>query len=183
MARLFLLRHAKSAWDDPMIRDFDRPLNVRGRAAATLMGRHMADHALIPDKVLCSSARRTRETFAGVIPYFGADLECRFLQQLYEAPEAAYLKAIKELGGSAKALMLIGHNPTIQTFAGSLIDRGNPALVEQLHDKFPTAGLAVIDFDLASWNRLEPKSGRIVAFFKPRELELVGATEAAEADE
>ena len=183
MARLFLLRHAKSSWDDPSVADFHRPLNLRGRASAPLMGRHMADHALIPDKVLCSSARRTRETFAGVLPFFSGEMEVRFLKRLYEAPEAVYRKTIADFGGTAKSLMLIGHNPTIQTFALQLIDRGNPVLIEQLQEKFPTAGLAVIDFDLSDWKELAPKSGGIVAFFRPRELELVGAEAAAEVDD
>ncbi|ODN70755.1 SixA phosphatase family protein [Methylobrevis pamukkalensis] len=183
MARLFLLRHAKSSWDDPSVRDFDRPLNLRGRAAASLMGRHMADHALVPDRVLCSSARRTRETFAGVLPFFSADMDVRFVKRLYEAPQSAYLKTIQEVGGTAKSLMLIGHNPTMQSFALDLIDRGNPMFIDQLGEKFPTAGLAVIDFDLGEWGRLAPKSGRIVAFFRPRELELVGAEETAEVDD
>lgn len=183
MARLLLLRHAKSAWGDPTLRDFDRPLNLRGRASAPLMGRHMADHRLAPDRVLCSSARRTRETFAGILPFFATDLSAHFVRRLYETTEAGYLKTIRDLGGPARTLLVIGHNPTIQSFALSMIDRGNPELTEQIREKYPTAGLAVIDVDGDDWSKLVPGTGRIVAFFRPRELELVGGEETEEVDD
>jgi phosphohistidine phosphatase len=183
MARLFLLRHAKSSWDDPGVRDFDRPLNLRGRAAAPLMGRHMADHALIPDRVLCSAARRTRETFGGILPFLPGDFEARFLGGIYECSSETYLPLIRRHGEGARRLMLIGHNPVIQETAISLIGRGNPDLAGAIAEKFPTAGLAVIDFDGDGWADVKPKSGRIVAFFRPRELEVVGEPGGADADD
>jgi phosphohistidine phosphatase len=183
MARLFLLRHAKSSWGDPGVADFDRPLNLRGRASAPLMGRHMADHALVPDRVLCSAARRTRETFAGILPFLSGDFEARFVKGIYDCPSDTYLPLIRRHGEGARRLMLIGHNPVIQETALSLIGRGNPDLVSAIGAKFPTAGLAVIDFDGEGWADVGPGSGRIVAFFRPRELEVVGDPAMADADE
>lgn len=182
MARLLLLRHAKSSWDDPDVVDFDRPLNIRGRASAPIMGRHMADHRLIPDRVLCSSARRTRETLAGLLPHLSADLEIQLTRSIYAASEATYLPYLRRSGGEAKTLLLIGHNPAMQETALALIGHGNPALIEQIKEKFPTAGLAVIDLPSDDWSRLSAGSGRIVAFFRPRELEVVGADAAALLD-
>ncbi len=183
MARLLLLRHAKSSWDDAGLSDFDRPLNLRGRAAAPLMGRHMADHALIPDRVLCSSSRRTRDTFAAILPWMRGDFETQFLRQIYECPGGTYAPVIRRHGGAARTLMLIGHNPVIQDTALSLIGRGNPDLTGAIGAKYPTAGLAVIDFDGEDWSALEPQSGRIVAFFRPRELEVVGDASVSDLDD
>lgn len=184
MARLFLLRHAKSSWDETAIPDFDRPLNLRGRAAAPLMGRHMANHSMRPERVLCSSSRRTRETFAGILPFIQGDFEAQFMRSIYTQTEATYLSILRRHGGIARTLMLIGHNPAIQETATALIGHGNPELTRQIAEKFPTAGLAVIDFDIFNWSGLQPGSGRIVAFFRPRELEVVGGGDAApEADD
>lgn len=182
MRRLLLLRHAKSSWDDSALEDFDRPLSLRGRSSAPGMGRHMADHSLVPDRVLCSTARRTRDTFAGILPFLTADLDVRFLSALYEAGESTMLSLIRKHGSEARALLVIGHNPGIADTALKLVGRGNPAFAEQIRDKFPTAGLAVIDFDGERWADVGPGSGRIVAFFRPRELAAVDA-QAPEVDE
>jgi phosphohistidine phosphatase len=178
--RLLLLRHAKSAWDVAGLADFDRPLAARGRRAATMIGEHLAAHRLIPDRILCSSSRRTRETLIGILPMIPSDLEIRITRDLYEVGSDAYLDCVGALGGSARSLMLIGHNPTMQDTALELIGSGNPALRDEIASKFPTAGLAVIDFDIHKWSELRPRTGRVVAFFRPRELELVGADPVAD---
>ena len=184
MARLFLLRHAKSSWDEPGLADYDRPLNLRGRSSAPMMGRHMADHALVPDRILCSGSRRTRETFAGILPFIKGDFDARFLRAIYSGMALTYRPVIRAHGGTAKTLMLIGHNPTIQETALALVGSGNPDLIADMQQKFPTAALAVIDFDdLDDWSRLEERSGRIVAFFRPKEFEIVGAGPMADADD
>lgn len=183
MLRLLLLRHAKSSWDDPSIADFDRPLNLRGRAAAPLMGRHMADHALKPERVICSSARRTRETFAAILPQLGGDFDALVMRAVYDAPDDGYPGIVRRHGGKARTLLLIGHNPAIQTAATTLIGRGNPDLTAQIGDKYPTAGLAVIDFDAPDWASIAAGGGRVVAFFRPREVEAVDRSAPPDPDE
>lgn len=180
MMRLLLLRHAKSSWDVPGAVDFDRPLATRGRRAATMIGEHLAIHRMLPDRILCSSARRTRETLMGVLPVTDTDLDIRITRDLYDVTADAYIDCIGALGGSARTLLLIGHNPTVQDCALELIGSGNPALRTEIGEKFPTAGLAVIDFEHHRWSELKPRTGRVVAFFRPRELEVVGAEPPAD---
>jgi phosphohistidine phosphatase len=182
MPRLLLLRHAKSTWDDPGLVDYDRPLSARGRRSAPIMGRHMAAHQLLPDRVLCSAARRTRETFAGLLSYFDRDVDARITRQLYDVPASRLIDIVKRDGGEVKSLLVVGHNPSMQEAALSLIGSGNPAFVADITEKFPTAGLAVIDFDVKRFADIVAGSGRIVAFFRPRELEAVDG-ETAETDE
>lgn len=182
MPRLLLLRHAKSSWDDPALPDADRPLSSRGRRAAPMMGRHVATHGLLPHKVVCSTARRARETLAGLLPYLGGDMELRLTRDLYDTSEDHYLDVLRAQGGGARTLLMIGHNPSIRDAALTLVGQGNPALVEAMTEKFPTAALAVIDFEAKRWVDVEPKGGRIVAFFRPRELELVDAADEDEDD-
>ena len=175
MMRLLLLRHAKSSWDVPGQADFDRTLATRGRRAATMIGEHLSTHRLIPDRILCSSARRTRETLIGILPMIASDVDIRITRDLYEVGTDAYIDTITALGGGARTLLLIGHNPTVQETALELIGSGNPALGEEIGEKYPTAGLAVIDFEIHKWSEMRPRTGRVVAFFRPRELEVVGA--------
>lgn len=154
--------------------DFDRPLAARGRRAATMIGEHLAAHRLVPDRILCSSARRARETLIGLLPVISSELEIRVTRDLYEVGPDVYIDTIAALGSAARTLLLVGHNPTVQETALELIGSGNPALRDEIAEKFPTAGLAVIDFDIRKWSELRPKTGRVVAFFRPRELEVVG---------
>lgn len=173
MIRLLLLRHAKSSWDSPDATDFERPLNSRGMKTAPFMGQYMADHALIPDKILCSTARRTRDTLAGLLPAFPNDHTIHLLQRLYDSPERNYIDPIKVYGQAAKTILLIGHCPTIQQTAIDLIGNGNPDLKDEIVAHYPTAALAVIDFDREAWTDIQMHSGRVVAFFRPRDLQLV----------
>ncbi|HKR02167.1 MAG TPA: histidine phosphatase family protein, partial [Pyrinomonadaceae bacterium] len=85
MKKLLLLRHAKSSWDDASLPDFERPLNERGRRAAPLMGEFMRRQKIRPDLVICSPARRTRETIARVLEAAGMTTEVRYDERIYEA--------------------------------------------------------------------------------------------------
>lgn len=173
MPRLLLLRHAKSSWDDTSADDFDRPLNARGRAAAPVMGSHIAALGLSPDKILCSAARRTRETLAAILPYLDDDIDVRITRDLYFAGEDRMIDQIRAHGGSATTLLVIAHAPGLQETALALTGEGNAAIVEKLAEKFPTAGLAVIDFPAGKWVDIEPRSGKIVAFLKPHGRQLM----------
>ena len=173
MPRLLLLRHAKSSWDDTSTDDFDRPLNARGRLAAPVLGSHLAARGLAPDRILCSSARRARETLAGLLPHLDHDLDVRLTRDLYFAGEDRTIDQIRAHGGSVATLMVIGHNPGIQETALALLGDGAPAVIESLAAKFPTTGLAVIDFPAMKWVDIEPKTGRAVAFLRPHGRKLV----------
>lgn len=168
LIRLLLLRHAKSDWSEAGLTDFDRPLNERGRQAAPLMGAHLASHAMQPERILCSTARRARETYALMLPDLAGDCETSLTRRLYDEGEDDYVETIRTFGGKARSLMVIAHNPAMQETALSLIGNGNPALKREIAEKFPTAAVAVIDFDAEAWADIEPASGRVVAFFRPK---------------
>jgi len=170
MLRLLLLRHAKSSWSDPAKPDFDRPLNSRGRAAAPMMGRFMADNGHVPQRVICSTAQRARETLALILPNFVSDMEVSFTRRLYEADGEGYLKAVQS-GGTANTLMLVGHNPSMEDVAMILAPDGDAAGLRLLREKFPTCGLAVIEFDAPRWSETGPGGGRLAAFHTPKAIE------------
>ena len=117
MLTLSLLRHAKSSWKDPTISDHDRPLNARGTAEAPVMGKAMAKHGLDPDLVLCSTARRTRDTLQLVLPELKTEPKIVYEDELYHASPAEMLDLLHGVGGGVNQVLLVGHNPELQSFA------------------------------------------------------------------
>ena len=124
-----------------------------------------------PDRILCSPARRTRETLAPLLPHLGDPNVASIVDDLYEPAAGDYRQFISAHGGSAQRLLVIGHNPAIQLTALSLVASGDETLSNQLSAKFPTGALAVIDFDQVDWSRITPKSGHLSAFIRPRDVE------------
>lgn len=166
MRRLILMRHAKSSWADPGQRDLDRPLNKRGRRAAALLGGWLKKNGYRPDQALVSSARRTQETWAGVVAEAGP-AETRYLPELYHAGPESMLEIVQRAPDAA-CLLLLGHQPGIGAFVARLL--AAPESSADL-EKFPTGATAVVDFDIAGWGELAWGSGRLVDFVAPRALE------------
>src|SRR5690348_2022253 len=138
--RMYLLRHAKSSWDDPQLADHDRPLAPRGRRAATRMGGYLREEGIHPALVLCSSARRARETQRRAA--VGDDV--RVEEGLYGASAQELLARLRRVPRGVESVMLIGHNPGMQDLALSL-GRGGGA-IDEIGVKFPTGALATLVF-------------------------------------
>jgi len=171
MRRLMLLRHAKSDWSMPGERDHDRPLSARGREAAPKMGAYMVRHALLPDLIVASTAKRVVETLDLLLAAFEEKPKVRSEPGVYEAGPNALLEIVKQTPRSVHSLLIIGHNPGLAELAGLLIAAGEVEARQRLIEKFPTAGLAVIDFALDDWGKLHPRAGRLDRFVVPRSLE------------
>jgi phosphohistidine phosphatase len=161
--RLLLLRHAKSSWDEAGLADRDRPLAPRGRRAVELIARHLRDEKISPALVLCSPARRTRETLEGVEP--GGDVKIE--DELYGASEADLLERLRDVPEATESVMLIGHNPAIQELALSLAGGGERR--SDVERKFPTGALATLTVP-DSWRELAPGSAELVEFVRPKDL-------------
>ena len=170
MLRLMLLRHAKSDWSSSGTQDTARPLTQRGETAARLMGGYMARHSLIPQRVLCSPARRTRETWAGIAAQWPTGVEVIFDERLYAATPQMLLSVVRSQDAAARTLLVIGYNPGLQEAAELLIAAGDVELRERLREKFPTAALSVIDFAVNKWSRIHDRSGRLDRYITPRSI-------------
>lgn len=170
MKTLFLLRHAKSSWSNPGLKDFDRPLSGRGRKAAPKMGAFMAEKGLKPDLVLSSSSKRTRETFARFEEGFGEALPVRFLDDLYHSSAGLMLNLAQNAPDDVEKLMLIGHNPGMQDAALSFLAYGPEADIERLDYKFPTAALAHFTFHAEVWPDVDFGEGKLERLVYPKEL-------------
>jgi phosphohistidine phosphatase len=171
MKQLTILRHAKSSRDDPALADIDRPLSNRGRKAGPAIGAFIADAGLVPRRVLCSTAQRTRETYALVNEAWGRSVPVEFLPALYLADAAEIVALLRDLPDDADRVMVIGHNPGLERLADMLAaNRQSPALA-RLRSKFPTGGLAAFELDIDHWRALGPRCGRMTQFKVPRDLD------------
>lgn len=168
--RLILLRHAKSAWPEG-VTDKERPLATRGSKAASLMGEYMVREGLIPDLALVSTARRTQETWALVRKKLPDRVEVHDLDALYEASTTTILEVLAGVEPGFRSVLIIGHNPGIGQLALVLSASGEAHALANMMEKYPTAGLAVIDFDATNWQSIGEGSGRLERFVTPRSLE------------
>lgn len=170
MKRLFVLRHAKSSWASPELRDFDRPLNQRGRTAARLIGREMRARSLRPELVLASPARRVTETLDGLAKGLGATLQIHWDDRIYGASVAELAGLVREADDSTTNLLLVGHNPGLQRLILDLSNDDDGPLRHEVSAKFPTAALAEIEVDAKSWKDVGLGRGRLVGLIRPRDL-------------
>ncbi|HUZ29139.1 MAG TPA: histidine phosphatase family protein [Solirubrobacteraceae bacterium] len=164
---LYLLRHAKSSWDDPGIEDHERPLAPRGRRAARVLADHVHSAGIMPELVLCSSARRTRETLEGVDPPGQWQIE----SELYAASPGTVLARLQSLPDDVRSAMVVGHNPTMQVLVLRLAAAAaSEADLEEVQRKFPTGALATLTFE-GGWSELAPGRARLASYVRPRQLE------------
>ena len=158
---LYLLRHAKSSWKDPEQRDFDRPLNGRGREAAPLVGRLIRKRKLRVDLLLSSPAARARQTAALVKESAGLSAELLFDERVYEADAARLLEVVTQSAEPAEALMLVGHNPGLEELLTFLTGEER---------NMPTAALACVALDVEKWGKVRAQAGRLEWLVRPKEL-------------
>jgi phosphohistidine phosphatase len=168
---LYLLRHAKSSWDQPGQSDHERPLADRGQQAVKLLARYAEQHRINPDLILCSTARRTRETLEGVLPGRTAVIE----PELYVAGHDQLLQRLHYVEADIGSVMLVGHNPALQMLILSLAaseSPGRPPGAEGLDDirrKLPTGALVTLSFD-SPWSELARGRAELVDYIRPKAL-------------
>ena len=161
MKTLLILRHAKSSWDDESLPDHDRPLNKRGKRAAHRMGRLLEEEALWPDLILSSTAERAATTALLVTEAGGFGGDINYLRELYGAGPRDYIEAVSELGGAAGCVMVVGHNPGLETLVQTLTGEWH---------RMPTATLVAVTFEIEDWSDLESADGEIAGVWRPKEL-------------
>jgi phosphohistidine phosphatase len=120
--------------------------------------------------VLCSQAERVRETWQLMAPRLGAQIPSRTLRTIYPGAPSRLLMTLRRAPDEARTLLLIGHNPGLGSLATSLCGAGSRKTLERMSTKFPTAGLAVIDFDIEHWSEVAGGGGRLEAFVRPKDL-------------
>lgn len=167
---LTLLRHAKSGWDDPALRDYDRGLNAKGKRAAALIGGHLHAAAGAFDHVVASPAVRVVETIEQVEHGYGRTLAPKWDRRIYLASAVTLLDIVHEAPAEATHVLLVGHNPGLEDLAMLLVPDSAEPLRAALEAKYPTATIAEISFD-GDWADLAAGSARLTRFVRPRDLD------------
>ena len=170
MKNLYLLRHAKSSRDDPALDDHDRPLAPRGIRACKLMKAHIRKVSIEPDLILCSSAQRATETYTHIAGAFASKTSVCVEDGLYMQESQALLMRLRDLGDQISSVMMIGHNPGLERLALALSKDTETKYLTRMRVKYPSLGLACIEFREQVWSAVGPGRGRLSDFIIPRDL-------------
>lgn len=163
MRELILIRHAKSDWSNPLLDDFERPLNKRGSKNAPFMAKILKKEIQKPDLIISSPSFRTKLTLEYFLKEFEYKGEVIFEKSIYEAPYLNLLKAIKNVDDKYKTIFLIGHNPGLNDLANFLLG--------SFEDNIPTSGVLKIDFDTNSWKNISKDNSKLIFFKYPKMFE------------
>ena len=172
MKMLGLFRHAKSDWNDARLRDFDRPLNMRGQKGAGLMGQHIRDYGTRWSRVIASPAVRVTQTIEIASDAAGSTPPIIWDRRIYLASSMTLLDLLREQGGNPASIIMVGHNPGLEDLIFDLVpDDGSSPLRDTVEEKFPTATFAMLELAIGSWNDIEEGCGKLVHLTRPRDLD------------
>ena len=166
---LYLLRHAKSDWSDGRLADHDRPLAPRGERDTRRMGSFIAEIRPQPSLVLCSSAKRARQTWTEIAAALRGSIELLVEEDLYGASDVDLLARIGRLPENVDSALLVGHNPGMQDLAAELAGEGDDDAMGRLAEKFPTCALASLIVE-GGWKDVVPGSCRLKSLVTPKQL-------------
>jgi phosphohistidine phosphatase len=170
---LGLFRHAKSDWQDPRARDFDRPLNARGRKGAAIMGKHVKDHGVRWERMVSSPAIRCAETIEIACQAAGQPVAVQWDRRIYLASSVTLADLLREQAGDPASILMVGHNPGLEDLIFDLVpDDGSSPLRDVVEEKFPTASFAVLELDIDKWSDLKDRCARLVHLTRPRDLDV-----------
>jgi phosphohistidine phosphatase len=168
---LTLLRHAKSGWDDAVQRDFDRPLNPKGRRAAALVGRHLRREGFGFDHIVASPALRVQQTLDEVASGYGRTIAPVWDRRIYLASAATLLDVVRDLPDAAPTALLVGHNPGLEDLVLLLVPDAVPGLRDAVEEKYPTASVAELHLPIDHWRDVAEGGARLNRFVRPRDLD------------
>ena len=172
MKLLGLFRHAKSDWNDARLRDFDRPLNERGRKGAALMGVHMRDYGVRWNRIIASPAARVTQTIQIAGDAAGESPPVIWDRRVYLAGSQTLIDLLRELEDDPASVIMVGHNPGLEDLIFDLVpDDGSSPLREIVEVKFPTAAFAVLELDIDHWSDIADGCARLVYLKRPRDLD------------
>lgn len=160
MKTLYILRHAKSSWNDNSIADFDRPLNVRGLNTAPFIGEVMARKDVRPDVIISSPAKRAMQTAILVKEASGLNAPIQYDERIYEASTQTLNLLISQIGEEIESVLLVGHNPGMAGLIDYFTGRS---------EEMPTAAIAAIALKIDTWEQASAKCGDLQFVIRPRD--------------
>ncbi len=172
MKKLSLLRHAKSSWDDPVARDFDRPLNEKGKRAAAAIGKFMKREKMNFGLVLASPAVRVVETLEHVEEASEINIEPSWDRRIYLASSVTLMDVIKGVEDDPDHILMVGHNPGLEDLIFDLVPEDSPCeLRDSVEEKYPTAALAEMTLEIDNWADIADNCAALDRYTRPRDLD------------
>ena len=162
MKTLLIFRHAKSSWDQISAPDHDRPLNKRGKADAPAMGELLRTESLTPDLIICSTAKRAKDTAELAAEACGYEHDILFTRDLYGAEPESCIEVLNVYGDDEPIVMVVAHNPGLEDLVG-ILTKESVTLT--------TANIAQVELPIQSWRDLrEHTKGKLLNLWRPKEL-------------
>ena len=159
---LVLIRHAKSSWNNPLLSDYNRPLNERGHRDAPEMGRRLAARDVKPDLIIASTARRAAETAKAIAAGVGyAESAIQWVDELYHCVPAVFKEVLATVAETHKCVFMVAHNPGTSAFAHNLVEN-LPA------GEVPTCAAIGIGFKGANWKALKKEAATLLFYDTPK---------------
>lgn len=160
MKKLYLVRHAKSSWDDAQLKDIDRPLNERGATDAPRMGQVLKSRGVSPHLIATSPALRAATTAMIIAEALVGSDKVQIDARLYRSNTRELFNLVRNLPPSIHSAMWIGHNPAFTDFANELIP-------DEI-DNIPTCGIVAITFPVSEWGKISKNTGELMFFERPK---------------
>jgi phosphohistidine phosphatase len=163
MKKLIILRHGKSSWDDPLLKDFERPLNIKGKKRTIVIADYLKDKNIKPELIITSPAKRTKDTASIIVNNLNID-KSKLTENadLYFVDVEKYFETIFSTSNKINNLMLIGHNPMITDFCNYFL--------EEKINNLPTSGLCIIDFSTDKWEEISKSKYKLQHLIFPKKL-------------
>jgi len=159
MKKLYIIRHAKSSWDDESLNDFDRPLNKRGKANAPMMGGRLKKNGVMPDIIISSPAKRAKSTAEIIAKEIGYEKKVHFDENIYESSVDELSKILKSIDDKNNIVFLVGHNPELNMLVDNYV---------KFYENIPTCGVVEIGFECDKWADIGPKNAKLLSFDYPK---------------
>ena len=159
MKTLYIIRHAKSSWNDSALSDFDRPLNKRGEYDAPLMGQILKEKGVHPDVIISSPALRAKTTAEVIAKGIGFTKSIVYNDDIYESSSIALLRVLGRVKDKHNVAFLVSHNPGINMLVDNLVG---------LDENIPTCGVVEIEFDCKKWSEISSINSTLISFDYPK---------------
>jgi len=161
MKTLVMIRHAKSSWSNPLQSDFDRPLNERGKEEAPAMGKKLKELKVVPDLIISSGAKRTRQTAKKIAEATGYDPDnIKWEEKLYHCTPSVFEEVIFEIRDKVKTVFIVAHNPGITDFVNQLSPEFS---IDNMH----TCGIVGAHIETDEWNKFSVARHKVFLFEYP----------------
>ncbi len=169
MKKLSILRHAEAIDAEPLVNDFDRPVSPQGQKSLIILAEQLKTKVFLPELVLCSPARRARDSLDGLRALLPSFCEVVFEERLYSATKSHLIFQLSFLNDDYTEVLLIGHNPGLEQLLNWLLNEEYSVQAQSNLKTFPACNLVSLLLNISCWGDLKANSGQVESWIFPKE--------------